>query len=104
MLLKWKDERGQEQKFCLVDIISADWKRFGTLLDISRNQLRGWEMKNLGNSVPCMEDVLETWLSGECTSDYPVSWEGLYTLLKDGKKSAIADNLRNAVSKCSVSL
>jgi len=46
---------------------------------------------------------MEVWMSGKGTTDYPVNWEGLYTLLEDGKHSTAAVQFRTAVSRCQFS-
>ena len=80
--------------------VSAEWRRFGTLLGISRNQLKAWDRENRGDVTMCWEDVMEHWLSGGGTHDYPATWEGLYTLLRDCNFSTVAADLQMAVSEC----
>lgn len=97
-LIKWKDERGLTQTFRLVDRVSASWKNFGIILGLTMNQLKRWEDQYRGDSNSCWARVMEFWLSGGSDKDdYPVTWEGLYTLLYDTEYSVVADELKMVV-------
>jgi hypothetical protein len=98
-LIKWIDESGQPQTFRLVDWVSASWKNFGMILGLGRNQLEKWEDQYRGDANMCWARVMEEWLNGGEGSDYPVTWEGLYTLLSDAQYSEFAEELRNAVDR-----
>lgn len=97
-LIKWKDENGQIQTFRLVDHVSATWHIFGLLLELSQNQLNTWEEFYRGDANMCWARVMEYWLTCQSSdSNYPVTWEGLYTLLNDAEYSQVAVDLRRAV-------
>lgn len=98
-LIKWKDERGCPQIFRLVDRVSASWKEFGVILGLGTNQLEKWEAQYRGDANMCWARVIEEWLNGGIGSDYPVTWEGLYTLLKDAQYSVVAEELKIAVDR-----
>ena len=97
-LIKWKDERGHIQTFRLVDRVSASWRSFGILLNITTNQLNVWEDQYRGDANMCWARVMEEWLNGSRETDYPVTWEGLYSLLNDAEYSKVAVELRRAVN------
>ena len=45
----------------------------------------------------CLIRVIQHWLDGGGTSEYPVTWDGFYSLLMDAECAEIAKELRNAV-------
>ena len=96
-LLKWKDENGHPQTFRLISKVSAEWKKFGTLLGFEANQLEGWREESLGNVTTCWLKVMEEWLADSSARDYPTTWEGLYSLLNDCEHSETAIELKEAV-------
>ena len=90
------------QTFRLVDRVSASWRRFGLILGLTGNQLDVLADQYRGDSNMCWAKVMECWLSGSCKrDDYPVTWEGVYTLLNDAEYSVIAEELRMAVDRAS---
>ena len=95
-LIKFLDEQGQQRTFRLVDLVSVKWREFGLLLGLTQNQLEGWSTQHLGNSSHCWHEVMQHWLDG-VSRGYPVSWEGLYRLLKDAEYPAVARKLEVAV-------
>lgn len=101
-LIKWKDEQGQEQTFHLIDRVSAKWTEFGTLLDLTPNQLAVLKQESSGNIALCWKKVMEHWLSGGGKGDYPATWEGLYSLLEDVQCSGVANKLKKAVTRSHV--
>ena len=97
-LLKWRDTHGHEQSFCLVKEVSARWRDIGLLLGINMNQLQALDDKHRGNAKNIWNEVMSYWLTGEKSWNYPVTWEGLYTLLKDIDVPRIAEDLKEAVT------
>ena len=96
-LLKWKDEEGQEQEYRVVDEVSAKWYEFGMLLGFKLNQLDAWDTEYLKNASRCWNRVMDQWLTQGGSHDYPATWEGLYTLLRDTGFASTARKLKNAV-------
>ncbi len=94
-LLKWKDQ-DVVKTFRLLDEVSGKWQLFGTLLGLSTNKLLVWEKEHPKNITMCCNKVMEYWLVGGCT-DYPATWEGMYTLLEDAELSEIAKELKKAI-------
>lgn len=92
-LIKWK-----ETKFRLVNNVSSRWRSFGTRLDMPYNLLDAWWKECLGNSARCWNKVMGYWLDGGGTSDYPITWEGLYELLDDVEYSEITKDLKKIVT------
>ena len=46
----------------------------------------------------CIRRITKHWLDGGGASEYPVTWDGLYSLLEDAECAEIAKQLRKAVS------
>ena len=97
-LLKWKDEQDQEHVFRLVDRVCADWKNFGINLGITNSVLEGLNKQYLGECSTCWNEVMDKWLNG-VSEEYPVTWEGLYSLLADTKYPTVAKELEEAVNR-----
>ena len=99
-LLKYKDDEGVDQSFCLEQKVSARWQDFGILLGLESNQLEIWRHECKVNK--CWIKVMDHWLKqSNSRSDYPPTWDGLYTLLDDVELSGVADKLKEVVSKIS---
>ena len=95
--IRWTDENGRRQTFRLVDKASAKWQLFGTLLGVSSNNLTAWEVEHQRNAVSCWNKVMNFWLTGGGSSEYPISWEGLFILLADADLSEVAKDMEIAV-------
>ena len=98
-LLKWKDEQGESQTIRLVNEVSADWHDFGLLLGLKLKQLDAWDAQYRGDVRMCWNKVMEHWLTEGGSRDYPATWEGLYTLLKDLNFTKVAEILKRAVNE-----
>ena len=98
-LLKWKDEDGQEQELRVVNEVGAKWYDFGMLLGLNLSQLNSWNVQYQADASKCWNTVIDQWLSQGGTRDYPATWEGLYTLLRDTGYTKVAQKLKNAVVK-----
>ena len=75
-LLKWRDKQGYEQKFRLVDKVSAQWRQFGEMLDLESNQLDAFRQEAFGNVVEFWKRVINHWCKGS-SAHYPPTWDGL---------------------------
>ena len=97
-LIKWRDSRGCEQKFRLINMVSADWKKFGRILCQHTNLLKAWELEYAKNAGYCWSKVMEHWLDEDDTSSYPTTWIGLFTLLEDAEYTEVAIKMEAALS------
>ena len=95
-LLKWEDEQGIEQTFCLSNKVKSRWKDFGTLLNLV-DEVDAWDDKYRGDPDSCWKKVMKHWLDGGSEEDYPPTWEGLYDLLVDVRCSIVAKELKKVV-------
>ena len=98
-LLKWKDAEEHEHSFHLVKRVSAKWMVFGTLLGIDSNLLKGWNTQHQADFNKCWNEVMHSWLEGGAggSCHYPITWEGLCTLLKDAELPEVVKELREAL-------
>ena len=98
IMLKWEDGSHSQQPriFSLRDKVSSKWRDFGTLLDITDNNLDAMARANSNEPSSCWNRVMQHWLNRGCM-DYPVSWDGLYCLLEDVQCATVAEELRKAV-------
>ena len=70
----------------------------GTLLDFEVDQLDAWDTQYRVDANMCLLRVIQHWLDGGSESEYPVTWDGFYSLLEDAECAEIAKELRKAVS------
>ena len=97
-LFKWKDEFGPEQTFQLVNKVSAKWQSIGIILGITFNTLEGWRVEALNNATTIWNKVMNYWLTGQSKSNYPITRQGLYSMLEDIEASEVAKELKIAVT------
>ena len=71
------------------------------LLGIDINELDSWEHQ-LQSSSSCWNKVIDHWLAGGGTAEYPATWEGLYTLLEDAECSQAAKDMEAAVKAATI--
>ena len=80
-----------------MDNVSAKWYDFGMTLGIKLNQLDAWDAQHRGDANKCWNKVMDDWLTGGGSRDYPATWVGLYSLLNDLSFGNIALKLEKAV-------
>ena len=83
----------------MVEEISSKWQDLAILLGLSMSQINGIKTECLLDVEQCCLRVFDHWIisNGEFT-DYPVTWSGLYKLLKDsGHHNALAENVKRAL-------
>ena len=85
-------------KFELIKRISARWREIGLLLEITKNDLDGWEDEYRGNAVKCWYAVMSEWLDNK-----PATWIDLFQLLEDIGCSNVCVDLENALALASAS-
>lgn len=98
ILLKWTDDNGHVHKFELIKRISARWREIGLLLEITKNDLDGWEDEYRGNAVKCWYAVISEWLNSK-----PATWTDLFNVLEDIGCSNVCFDLENALTLASAS-
>ena len=77
--------------------VGTKWKDIGYQIDISPRELE--EMGRKNSIDECCEKVLSEWLNEQGANYYPVTWEGLYLLLRDVNAAKEAECLKEAVAK-----
>ena len=89
---------GHQQIFRLVDRVSSKWRKIGRTIGITENTLCAWEAQYRGNADSCWTRVMEHFLKGEC-KDFPVSWDGVCSLLDDCQLSSVSERLKEVVNE-----
>lgn len=96
-LLKWKKDDECEKMFRLVNEVSMKWREIGYLLGKNANQLDAIDTACLKVASECWCRVMTDWLENNGTPNYPASWKGLFTLLRDVGKYKVAKELESAL-------
>ena len=81
-LIKWKDEKGETQRYSLLKAVSSEWQSLVDLLLLSTDQLKNIKQRSDDNVERCRE-VFADWIEREGCPHYPLTWEGLFELLID---------------------
>jgi hypothetical protein len=97
-VIRWKNERGKEEKFRLKSSIMHKWRDVGILV-VPRQLLEVWAKEK--NTKECCKAVLSYWLNHP-PRNYPATWEGLYELLDDSELRQVAIELKQAVENAIV--
>ena len=92
-LIKWTDERGETQRIRIIEETSMKWRKMGSILNISPPKLSGFQEQYHHDNEICCQEVLCSWLDGKGSSQYPVTWDGLYELLDDVEFGALVEKL-----------
>ena len=100
-LIKWTDERGEIQRFSLMERVSLHWRDIGELIGLSFQQLECLAGEHRGKHTDCCRAVLGSWLD-DPPEEYPITWRGLIELLQDSELGQVVSELKNALSKSNV--
>lgn len=83
----------------IIKSLAPDWKAFGILLnfDDRGSQLSLIEAKQgYRDPYACCREMMIHWLLGN--GDQPVSWRTLLTLLEDGERATLAEQIRQVLT------
>ena len=62
--------------------------------------MQGWSMQYRDQASTCWNTVMDHWLNGRGTTrGYPVTWEGLFELLRDVDCAEYAKQLKEALAQ-----
>jgi hypothetical protein len=100
-LIKWRDERGEIQRFNLMERLSLKWRDIGTLIGLSFQQLECLAREHRDKHTDCCRAVLGNWLE-DPPEEYPITWRGLVELLQDCELGQVVSELMNALSKSNI--
>lgn len=96
-LIKWRDQDNSNVKsFSLESKVSSVWDEMGILLGIEPDILSGWKQECQGKADSCWNKVMAYWIHNG-SDYYPATWDGLFVLLRDSKRSTIAEELKRVV-------
>jgi hypothetical protein len=82
----------------IIDKVSSKWTDIGLRVGLNWNQLNGYRKKRLGEEEDCCRDVFSYWIDDYGTSQYPLTWDGLFDLLIAVKHRAAAMDMMKRVS------
>ena len=97
-LLKWNDEKGEVQRFFLMEKISHKWRDIGELLDISPSKLESISKSHHDDADECCQAVLVQWFDNP-PPDYSTTWQGVIDLLEDNRLGQVVSELKTVLSK-----
>ena len=100
-LIKWTDERGEIQRFSLMEKLSLHWRDIGELIGLSFQQLECLASEHHSKHTECCRAVLGSWLE-DPPEEYPITWSGLIELLQDSELSQVVSELKNALTKSNI--
>ena len=86
---------GVVHRFCLVNHVSAKWKKFGHLINLTEYQMKSWAKET--DNEGCWMKVMEAWLEGQGQDMYPPTWQGLFEMLEDIEFGGVVRDLKEAV-------
>ena len=76
------------------------WRDIGYQIDLTKSTINSFATKHENDPERCWEEVMSAWCEEEQGADeYPVTWNGLYQLLKDVEAPEVAEQLKEAVTK-----
>ena len=93
-MIKWKNKRGEVERFKLKTSIIPKWRDIGNLVAVPWQVLDAWQIEK--DAETRCEAVLSHWMNNP-PSQYPATWEGLYELLRDVELGQVATDLKQAV-------
>lgn len=97
-VIKWTDERGQIQRYFLMEKIQNKWSDIGELVGLSLAQLEDISKEHQRNAEQCFRAVLKQWFDHP-PPDYPTTWSGLLELLEDCRLTDVVAELKDALRK-----
>lgn len=96
--MKWRDCKGIEHSFKLVELISSKWYYIGIRLDINTDTLENYKQKSDDNVMRLLY-VFDHWIKNAGSLHYTMDWHGVLVLLRDIEMSTAAKELKEAL-KC----
>jgi sarcosine oxidase delta subunit len=91
--ITYKDDTGETHDFKLIEKVSDKWLKAGMLLRLSKSTLDKYSDKAEKDNIKICEYVFSKWVKRGGHEDYPLTWQGLYTLLIDMGRRTVADKL-----------
>jgi hypothetical protein len=85
----------------IIDNVRSQWKQIGRNLKMSVDVSNAFERHyfELVNDGPCCEAVFKYWIIGNGTAHYPLTWSGLFNLLRDSGCHEAAQDMMKQISE-----
>ena len=97
-LLKWVDDQGRQQNFCLDSKVSSKWKEIGGQFEREESELEGWSYKFQGIIKRCWFQVMNQWLENDGTKKYKATWGGVLKVLEYVEYNDVARDLKRVLA------
>ena len=97
-IIKWKNDKGNIERFSVISSVSHKWHKIGTLLGIEPGPLKTVFLRNLKDPEQCCNEVFKKWLE-DGSNHYCITWDGLVELLKDAGLPQVSNDLKIALSR-----
>ena len=97
-IIKWKNDKGKNERFGVISSVSHKWHKIGTLLGIEPGPLETIFLRNLKDPEQCCNELFKKWLEGS-SAYYPITWNGLVELLEGAGLPLVSENLKIALSR-----
>lgn len=100
-LISYTSAEGMEEDVQIIPELNSMWFDVGVTLGQSTEDLNNYGAMALAtsNKYFCCQRVFSKWLKSEDSDgQYPVTWAGVYKLLRDMRRDNIAAKLQEALS------
>ena len=99
-LIKYKDEKGQEQRLHILTRGSHVWKDVAAqLFPNDPNLVKTLKQKHQGDPTSCLRELLQDFLTKGLPKAYTRDWKGVIELFKDAQDVQLAKDIKDAVMK-----
>ena len=95
---KYKDTKGEIQRFYIMNKIAAQWRKIGIALKFETNCLDSIQSTCNHDVEQCCEKMLTQWLGGH-VKQLPITWRTLLEALRDARMNQVADELTDLLDK-----
>lgn len=104
-LISYTNVEGSKAIVQIIPELNSVWYDLGLLLGQSTAELDSYKQLALmdGSKYPCCRRVFSKWLESK-EGRYPVTWAGVYELLRDMERAGLATKLQEALSRNEVKL
>ena len=66
----------------VISKVNSEWRQLGLLFGQSTSDLDNFKSKAMLDNKECCERVFDKWINDDGSLHYPLSWEGLFKVLR----------------------
>ena len=74
--------------------VNATWREIGIRFGIGLGTLDGYQRMEMLDNAGCCVRVFDSWIAKSGTTNYPMSWKGVYDVLCDVGHRGAADDMK----------